>query len=211
MTYFQDYLTACISIFTILNPLSAGAIMISLLDEGEHNKTNTKEIALKASKAVLIAIVVTVALGGGMISFFGINIFSIKVIGGAVLFLMAINMVHGNKLNHKHTKEDNAEALDKDDISIIPLAIPILFGPGMMAVLISEVAIMTTWTEYAIWIAAGLTITIVIYIILSNMVYVLNYLGILGVRIISRIMGLVVGALAVQLIVEGIKNLWSVS
>lgn len=207
MTYIQDFIAAFISLLTIMNPLSAGTIMLSLMDEKELNKEHTRAIAMRASKTILIAILVTIALGGGIVSFFGINVYSIKIIGGTVLFLMAINMIHGDKVTHKHNSEEKEEAKEKDDISIIPLAIPILFGPGMMAVLISKVANITHWTQYITWSVAGIGASILTYFILSNMIYVRRFLGIIGIRIASRVMGLVVGALAAQFILEGLNQL----
>ena len=67
---------------------------------------------------------------------FGISVLSLKVIGGIILMLIAINMAYGQGSKARHTKEEQDEAQEKEDVSIVPIGIPILFGPGVIATII---------------------------------------------------------------------------
>ena len=121
----KDILFYSISILTILNPIAAAAIMVTLVKYSE-----IKEVSKKASFAVFVASVITMLMGGYILKFFGINIPSIKAIGGVVLLLIAINMIQGKEIvATNQTQEEHMAAQNKNDIAIIPLAIPILFGP----------------------------------------------------------------------------------
>lgn len=205
--FFNGVVFHSVSLIVILNPLSAGAVMLSLLGN-KPEKEAVRKIGFKSSLTIFVSMLLTFFLGKVMIRFFGISVDSIEVIGGAVLFLMAINMINGKESSMVHSKDENEHAKEKDDISVIPLAIPILFGPGMMATMITIKNKTTTWEELVSVLVAILFASGVTYLVLKNMIYIYRYLGITGVKITSRIMGLVVGALATQFIISGVKVLF---
>ena len=129
---FKEVLFDTISLLTILNPIAAAAIMLSLVRYSE-----IKSVSKKTSFAVFIASVVTMLAGGMILKFFGINIPSIKAIGGVVLLIIALNMIQGKEIAPTNTTKDEHNAAEqKDDVAIIPLAIPILFGPGVITTIL---------------------------------------------------------------------------
>jgi multiple antibiotic resistance protein len=203
----KDILFDTISLVTILNPLAAAAIMLSLVKYSE-----VKEVSFKASTAVFIASVVTMLGGGIIFKFFGINLPSIKAIGGVVLLVISLNMVQGKSVVATNSTEDEHKAAKNlDDIAIIPLAIPILFGPGVITTIIVLTEKQHTITEKLILFIAILLSSIITYIILRNATSISKYLGINGLKILTRIMGLIIGAIAFLFLVEGIKALWLMS
>ena len=128
----NDILFNTISLVTILNPIAAAAIMLSLVKYSE-----IPVVSKKASLTVFISSVITMIAGGSLLKFFGINIPSIKATGGVVLLIMAINMIQGKSISPVNsTDKEKAAAQEKDDVAIIPLAIPILFGPGVITTII---------------------------------------------------------------------------
>jgi len=199
-----------IALITILNPIAAASIMISMVTPATPN--TIRPVAFKAALTVAIASLVTLYSGEMLFKLFGINVLSIKVIGGIILMMIAINMAYGQSSKSRRTKEEASEAEEKEDVSVIPLGIPILFGPGMIATII--VLNNNHYQNFSKWASMG-TITVAI-LIASFLVYItLRYageinkaLGVTGMKILTRIMGLVVGAIAAQFLVSGIKGLW---
>jgi len=131
--YISLVLHDTIALITILNPIAAASIMISMLDS---DTSSIKSTAFKATATVFVASLVTLFGGEFIFKLFGINVHSLKVIGGVILMLIAINMAYGQASKARHTKEEQDEAEEKEDVSVIPIGIPILFGPGVIATII---------------------------------------------------------------------------
>ncbi len=200
-----------IALITILNPLAAASIMISLIGS-EATSLTVRPIAFKTTLAIIIAGLVTLYSGEYIFKFFGINVMSIKVIGGILLMMIAINMASGNSSKSRHTPKEHEEAEESEDISIVPLGIPILFGPGVIATIIvlnnTAMKTLSLLDSYIIVSLSILISSITTYFILVNATYINRILGVTGMKILTRIMGLVVGAIAAQFMVSGIKGLW---
>ncbi len=200
-----------IALITILNPLAAASIMISLIGS-EATSLTVRPIAFKTTLAIIIAGLVTLYSGEYIFKFFGINVMSIKVIGGILLMMIAINMASGNSSKSRHTPKEHEEAEESEDISIVPLGIPILFGPGVIATIIvlnnTAMKTLSLLDSYIIVSLSILLSSITTYFILVNATYINRILGVTGMKILTRIMGLVVGAIAAQFMVSGIKGLW---
>ena len=171
-----------------------------------------KPIAWKATLTVMIASLITLFTGELIFKLFGISILSIKVIGGIILLMIAINMAYGHGSKSRHSPEEREEAEEKEDISIIPLSIPILFGPGVIATIIvlhsnnsNAASPLVSYFQISI---AILLASISVFITLRYAGVINRFLGVTGIKILTRIMGLVVGAIAAQFIVSGVKGLW---
>jgi len=196
-----------ISLVTILNPIAGAAIMLSLVKYKE-----IPSVSRKTSMTVFISSIATMLLGGLIFKIFGINLPSIKAIGGVVLLIIALNMVQGKSVaptNHTPKEQDSAE--EKDDVSVIPLGIPILFGPGVITTIIvlNEKAI--TLIQKGILAVSILISAIAVYITLVNASSISKFLGVNGLKITTRIMGLIIGAIAFMFLIGGIKALWNMA
>ncbi|MCH8553888.1 MAG: MarC family protein [Schleiferiaceae bacterium] len=197
-----------ISIFTIMNSLSAGAIMLTLVSEDTSDK-EFRTIAQKNSKAVFISMALIFALGTYIFNFFGISADSLKVFGGIILLNMGINMVRGYDKKVNSSPKEKAAAMEQEDVSVVPMAIPIIVGPGLATTLITMSIDATSWTGYASGFFAILVCSITNFIILGNMVRIKKRLGVNGLKVLNRLLGLIVGSLAAQMIIIGIKALWA--
>ena len=193
-----------VSLLVILDPIFA-AIMIASLVESVRE---IRKVAFKASLTVLIASLLTVFSGDALLKLMGVNIFSIKIFGGLILLQMAFQMLQARAPKTKHTEEESSAAAEKDDISIVPIGIPILFGPGVFTTLLifrEEVRSVSQFVELLI---AILVSVIVVYLTLSQSSFFARRLGTTGINVTIRIFGLFVGALGSQFIVDGVKHLW---
>ena len=139
-----------------------------------------------------------------LLKLFGIDENSLKVMGGIVLILMAISMVNGTT----KPKDDNTlDEKNNEELSVIPLGIPIAFGTGLFTtIIIFKHQAQTALDLFSISMAFCLN-ALVFYLILKNSIYIKKYLGLTGQNIITKLMGLIVGAIAVQFIVGGIVSL----
>lgn len=205
-TLFHDV----IALITILNPVAAAGIMISMLEV--TTPAVVKPIAFRATLTVIVASLVTLFSGEFIFKLFGINVDSLKVIGGVILMLIAINMAYGQPTKSRRTKEEANEAQEKEDISIVPLGIPILFGPGVIATIIvlnnNHTHSISNFESYILVSIAIVLAALVVYLVLRYASAINGALGVTGMKILTRIMGLIVGAIAAQFLISGTKALW---
>ncbi len=204
--FFNLLLQDTITMMAIVDPLGVSAIMLSLLSESS-SKEDISKIALKSTTTIIIAFFVVLLSGNFLLKLFGIEIDSLKTMGGIILLLMAIKMVNGYGESKNQTKEERVEAEAHEDFSIIPLAIPITFGPGIFATILILRSQSEGVVSLVAFILAFLLVALSVYLAFRNSIYIKRYLGITGSKIITRLMGLIVGAIAVQFIVSGISVL----
>ncbi len=199
-----------IALITILNPIAAASIMVTMVSP--PTAETIRPVALKATLTVIIASLVTLYTGELIFRLFGISVLSLKVIGGIILMLIAINMAYGQGSKARHTKEEQDEAEEKEDVSVIPIGIPILFGPGVIATIIvlnnNHAKVFPPLISYGLVTAAIFAASVAVYLTLRYAGAINKALGVTGMKILTRIMGLIVGAIAAQFLVSGIKGLW---
>lgn len=188
-----------------MDPIGISAIALSLLSTN-ITKTQVSTVAYKSTLTIIIAFFVVILFGEAILKLFGIDENSLKVMGGLVLILMAISMVSGPS---KPKNNDNSKEEEKNDeeLAIIPIGIPIAFGTGLFTTIIIFKHQAETFLDLVSIALAFLVNAALFYIILKNSIYIKKYLGLTGQNIITKLMGLIVGAIAVQFIVSGIVNL----
>ena len=203
MDALATFLQQSITFFAILDPIGISAIALSILSPN-ITKTQINKVAYKATITIIIAFFVVLISGEMLLKLFGIDENSLKVMGGIVLILMAISMVNGTT----KPKDDNTlDEKNNEELSVIPLGIPIAFGTGLFTtIIIFKHQAQTALDLFSISMAFCLN-ALVFYIILKNSIYIKKYLGLTGQNIITKLMGLIVGAIAVQFIVGGIVSL----
>lgn len=206
MEFLNLLLQHTITMMAIVDPLGVSAIMLSLLPNNA-TKEQISKIAYKSTLTIIVAFIVVLISGNFLLKLFGIELDSLKVMGGIILLLTAIKMVNGAIENKNQTKEEREEAANHDEFAIIPLGIPITFGPGIFATIVILKGHTHTLIELCALVIAYLIVALAVYLSFKNSIYIKQYLGITGQKIISRLMGLIVGAIAVQFILSGCATL----
>lgn len=202
----REILADTISIFTIMNPLSAGVVMLTLVDDDPpRHEFNT--IAVKNTRTVFIAMLVLFLSGTYIFNFFGIQPDGLRVFGGIILLLMGFNMVQGHDKKVNHRPQEQVAAQMRNDISMVPLAIPIIVGPGLATTLINLSIGAGGWEDYTSVVVAIVLCSLANFIILRRMPFIKKRLGVNGLKVFNRLMGLIVGSLAVQMILKGLIGL----
>jgi len=196
------------SILVIMDPLLGAAMLLSLIPTARRE--DIAYIARRTSLTILIAGLLTIVLGDKILKIFGINVYSVKAFGGILLILMGLDMIKAKVSEIKSTQEETLEAFHRDDIAIIPLGIPMLFGPGVFTtLLVFRAEAKENFILSFSLIMAFLSVTLLVYLILLNSKKISEYLGITGMNILKRIMGIVTGAVGIQFLISGVKSLWS--
>ena len=146
------------------------------------------------------------AVGGSVIfKIFGITIGAFKIAGGVLIGLNALDMVQARRSQQRETAVETAEGIQKDDIGIMPLGVPMLAGPGAIStVMVLALGSKSVAATAAVYISIVLT-ALITFLVLSAASMVERRLGQTGMRILTRLMGLVLCAIAVQFIIDGIK------
>ncbi len=206
MDFFNLLLQDTITMMAIVDPLGVSAIMLSLLPQNT-TKEQMNTIALKATLTIVIAFIVVLVTGTFLLNLFGIEIDSLKVMGGVILLLTAIKMVQGSLEDKEQTDEERQEAIANDAFAVIPLGIPITFGPGIFATIIILRGQSHDIASLGALVVGYMIVALSVYLAFKNSIYIRKYLGITGQKIVTRLMGLIVGAIAVQFIVGGISTL----
>jgi multiple antibiotic resistance protein len=174
-------------------------------------KDNTgQERFVIATRGVLIATAILLffaVLGDGILSVFGITLPALRTAGGVLLLLIAIDMVFARHSGATGTTtEEEMESRQRSDISVFPLAMPLLAGPGA----ISAAILLTTGAqsdlEFWIVLAALLLIMLAAWVTLLLAIPIQRLLGITGLAVVSRIVGILLAALAVQFLFDGVKQ-----
>lgn len=196
---FQYLLITMAGILVIVNPLTTAFVFLALVpDATEHERRAIAKKAALTSTAVLV----TFALMGGLIfHVFGITLHAFRIAGGIILFGIAMGML-GRRSEHK-----GIVGAERNDVSIIPLAIPFISGPGSIAtvmMLVTEAP--DLWHTAIVYLAIGLT-TGLTYLALVNSRYLVRFIGETGRQVITRIFGLILAVLAVQFVINGITDL----
>jgi len=204
--FLENFLLISITFFAIIDPVGVSAIVLSIL----HTNVTKQDInimAYRVTVTIVIAFFIVLIGGNFILQMFGIDSNSIKVIGGIVLIMMALNMIQGSKESKKLTKEEGEEVKIQDDLSIIPIAIPITFGPAVFSTIIILKEQSDGFVGILAIVLAFLVNATLVYIVFKNSIYIKKYLGLTAQNMITKLMGLIVGAIAVQFIVSGIIEL----
>ncbi len=202
----MDFLKYLLSLLVIVDPVFAAVFVAGLSPSVDF----VKEVAKKSSLTVLFASLITLAVGDSVLKLLGINIFSIKIFGGLILLHMAFQMLQAHQPKTKHSDREEEALSLKDDISVIPLGIPILFGPGAFTtLLIFREELRGALSLFQLLLAVVLVV-LTIYFTILNSAYLSKRLGPTGIGVLTRVFGLFIGALGSQFVVDGIKHLWVV-
>ncbi len=191
---------------SVMDPI--GAIPILLSVTANRSALETRRIVRTTVIASTVALLLFGLVGNAILDFFGISMPAFRASGGILILLMAISMMHGEPRRAKHTKEEEAEAAEKENVAVVPLAIPLLVGPGTMStmVLLSDRA--DTLELDAVLVVAMLAAIVVTALCLLSSELLRRILGESGIRIASRVMGLILAAMAVQFIADGMLELF---
>ncbi len=191
------------SILFIVDPFAVIPTFLAMTVR--DNAAQRTVLARRGAWTCAITLIAFAAAGSLIFKIFGITIGAFKIAGGVVIGLNALDMVQARRSHQRETPVETAEGIQKDDIGIMPLGVPMLAGPGAIStVMVLALGAKSTAATITVYLSIVLTAAIT-YVVLSAASMVERRLGQTGMRILTRLMGLVLAAIAVQFIIDGIK------
>ena len=199
----KELLLIFTSVLFIVDPFAAVPSFLAMTER--DSPVSRRAMARRGAWTCAVTLTLF-ALGGSLIfTLFGITLAAFKIAGGVLIGLNAIDMVQARRSQQQETPVERAEGTLKEDIGIIPLGLPMLAGPGAIStVMVLAGQSNSSLTTLAVYGAIALT-AVVSYVTLATATIVERRLGQTGMRILTRLMGLVLCAIAVQFLVDGIK------
>jgi multiple antibiotic resistance protein len=205
MLALTGYIKVFTAILVIVNPIGAIPLFISMT-VNQPEKARRRTVMVSAF-TVGVVLIVACVLGESLLQFFGVSIASFRVGGGILVMLLAISMFQAKLSGSKTTSEEAKEAEEKADVAVVPLAIPLLTGPGAISTVIIFAHQSSDWTHKGLLIASCVLVTIIVWMILRMAIPIGAWLGKTGINIVSRLMGLLLAAIAVEIIADGLSKL----
>lgn len=201
MLDWSEYMKIFTALLAILNPWGVLPMFLTLTSRSTPEER--KQIAWTIGLSVATVLSVTALVGETLLSFFGISVASFQVGGSILLLLMAIGMMYGKR---KDVESADATA-EMESIAVVPLSVPLLAGPGSISTVIIYANLSASWLHKLMIIACVLLAALITWMILRAATRLGSFIGVLGLNIASRLMGLLLAAIAVEFFTRGIVKL----
>lgn len=206
MLDWNDYLRMFTGLIAIVGPLSTVPLFLNFT---ENLKSRRKRIARTSGFAVGMILTVSVLAGSRILDVFNISIEGFRVAGGILLLSIAFEMLKAKADSTKQTPEEEEEAISSNSnaVGVVPLALPLLAGPGAISTIILFSQQSTTWIHKMLLIAICWLVALAVWICFHLAPQIDARMSQTSMNITSRVMGLILAAMAVEFIVDGIKTL----
>ncbi len=201
-----SFLKFLIALIVIMNPI--GAIPVFLSMTGNQDASEKKRTAGIAATAVAITLVATALMGETLLEMFGIHVPAFRVAGGIIILLMAASMLHAMPSRMHHTPGEATRAEQSESVAIVPIAIPLLAGPGAISTVIVRSDDVSDIQGFLATTAAILFVSGLLWLAMRFAVPVGSFMGKTGANIATRLMGLILAAIAIEFIAAGLKDLF---
>jgi multiple antibiotic resistance protein len=202
------FLKTFVGFFAVMDPIGVIPVFIVM------TTTNTeRERALMARRSTVAALLVLLFFGVTqmwLFNFFGFTMGAFRVAGGLFLFLIAFEMMTAQLTGARQSEEEKSEGVEKPDISITPLAVPLLAGPATIASVVLAFSQAKSVSGLIAVGAATVAVAFVTWLILRGSGRIQKLLGTTGIKVVSRMMGLVLAAMAIQFVAEGLSELFPI-
>lgn len=195
------------ALFSVINPLGTVPIFVGLTKD-DSKKERSKTSILTAIN-IFVILLISFFTGRYILNFFGISLDSLRIAGGLIITSSGFALLTGSFSKHKgmdkpKVKED---AFQREGVSLTPLAIPMLAGPGSISFLIGLYQEYEAWNEKLIAVAAIFSVCVATLLVLRCSPYIVSMLGASGINAISRIIGFIVIAIGVEYISSSVINI----
>lgn len=202
----SDAVKFVVAMIIMMNPLGSLSVFLQLTRK--MNLLKQREVAVSCAVAVAVIMLVTEWSGQQLLTLLGITIPSFRFAGGIILLLMGLSMLQSKESAVSHTSEDDEAAKDRDSIAVVPLALPLIIGPGAISTLIiadndfPQLINKLCMSGLSIMLALGMGV------ILYYAHPVARLVGTSVIKVVTRIMGMIIMAIAVGMLAEGLVGLF---
>ncbi len=202
--HFEEYLAFFISLLAIVNPASTIPVFVSMT--ASHSAEERRRIPRSTAVGSGVILLLAYFLGEGLMRFFSIDLADFRIAGGMLILTMAFSMLRGEVGSTKQTEEEEHEAPAREHVAIVPLAIPLCAGPGSISVMIIAAAESEGWISHLVAGGSIVAVAGVLFLTLRAASRIARVLGKTGLNVFSRLMGLILAAIAVHHIIAGLSE-----
>lgn len=206
MLDWNEYLRLLAGLFSVVNPIGAVPTFIALTMN--RNTRERRRIATVCACAVALTLLTALTAGEPILRFFGIGLAAFRVAGGILVLLMGISMLRASDDRARHTPEERAESYEKDSVAVVPLAIPLLSGPGAISTVIVYSHLDPSLSHFFQVSAVIFTVSAIVLMTLWSAPRLARAMGKTGMNVVTRVMGLILASIAVEFIAEGLSTLF---
>lgn len=200
------FLKQMIALFVIINPVGALPMFIALT--ASHTTSEKQQAAKTAATTVAVVLWVSFFAGEAVLASVGVSIPAFRIAGGIVLLMMALSMLQAQQSRTKQTREEEQEAEAKASVAFVPIAIPLLTGPGAISTaIIYANEVRGVWPVARILVGMGI-LALACWLVMRAAGTVTRILGRTGINIMTRLMGLLLAATSVEFIADGIIQMF---
>ncbi|MBV8802026.1 MAG: NAAT family transporter [Gammaproteobacteria bacterium] len=195
-----------VAMIIMMNPLGSLSIFLDLTAKSSFSAQ--RKMAVTTGITILIIMVSAIWTGKDLLDLLGITIPSFRVAGGLILLLMGLSMLQSKESPVSHTAEDDAAARERHSVAIVPMALPVIIGPGAISTLIIAAGDFPQFVS-KVWISLlCLLLTIGMGLMLYFAVPIARLVGVSIIKVITRIMGMIIMAIAVGMLANGLMGLF---
>lgn len=204
------YLKYFIGLMAIINPIGLLPVFSSLT--ADNTRAEQLHINVAANIAVAIILLVSMLFGSTILNWFSISIDSFRIAGGIMIVVISLVMVQGQLERGRHNPDEKEEAQQKSSIAVVPLAMPLMAGPGAIS---STIVFSGQFSQGLVGIV-GSSVVIVAFAFTSFLIFLASHLmlkimGTTGINIVTRIMGIIMMSIGIEMMASGIKGLFYVN
>jgi len=206
----ESFLKFFVIFFLVVEPVSLVPVF-SGLTEGA-TKDYKRRMATKATLVACAIIFGFAVSGAGFLSAMGISIESFRIFGGLLLFLVALEMVFARESGTRTSTDEKVESRRRTDISVFPLAFPFLSGPGALTTILlwfGPVSVFNSPFMFFTLLFAAMLVMIISWLMMLSAERLMHIIGVTGTNVANRLLGVILGALAVQFVVDGVRASFS--
>lgn len=200
----SEWINALVVMFVVMDPVGTGALFVALTRGGD--KRYRRRMAVKAILLSAGILFVFTVIGSQLLNALSISLPAFKIAGGILLFLVAIDMIFARQSGLRSaTVREQEEARFRDDISVFPLAFPLIAGPGSLTtvILLAGNARGEIWTFASVLAVVAIMLVVELAALLASGL-LMRVLGVTGTNVLSRLLGVLLAAMAVQFVIDGV-------
>jgi multiple antibiotic resistance protein len=200
-------LLAFTGVFFVVDPFAAVPIFLAIT--AGDTPDWRRRTARRAAIAAWVTLVLFALSGGVIFNLLGISVGAFRIAGGVMLFVMALDMMRAQPSRVRTTQEEQDESIAKDDVAIVPVAIPMLSGPGAIATVMVFMSRAQWRPLYSVAVLGAITMTCLLsWLILRAATMAGRFLTQTMLRVFERVMGLLLTAIAVEFVIGGLRDIW---
>lgn len=206
MDDWDSYLKLLAGLIAVVDPVGSIPVFLSLTEN--RSPMERRRSAWVGALAVAVVMLVTLVSGEAILRFFGIGLPAFRVAGGILILSMGLSMLQASHDRSRQTPEEQAESADKDSIAVVPLAIPMLSGPGAISTIIVYANLAPNIGHLILVASVILTVSVLVLLALLMAHRIASILSRTSINIVSRVMGLIIVSIAVEFIAHGLLELF---